>query len=84
MMLDVMEHLTAEDAVLYLGGTFNDPQLEIEVRARLARGLGDRVRLLGRVPPAELPGYLAAADVVWVASFPDRQYAHPTIPTQAA
>ena len=82
MMLDVMEHLTAEDAVLYLGGTFNDPQLEIEVRARLARGLGDRVRLLGRVPPAELPGHLAAADVVWVASFPDRQYAHPTIPTK--
>lgn len=82
MMLDVMERLAPDEAVLYLGGTFNDPALEREVGERLAAGLADRVRLLGRVPPAELPRYLAAADVVWVPSQPDRQYSHPTIPTK--
>ena len=82
MMLDVMERLAADEAVLYLGGTFNDPALETEVRARLDGGLGSRVRLLGRIPPPELPRYLAAADVVWVPSQPDRQYSHPTIPTK--
>jgi glycosyltransferase involved in cell wall biosynthesis len=40
------------------------------------------VKLLGRVPPAELPRYLAAADVVWIPSVPTAQYAHPTIPTK--
>lgn len=82
MMLDVMERLAPDEAVLYLGGTFNDPALEREVGERLVAGLADRVRLLGRVPPAELPRYLAAADVVWVPSQPDRQYSHPTIPTK--
>ncbi len=82
MMLDVMERLAAEEAVLYLGGTFNDAALETEVRGRLAGGLGDRVRLLGRVPPRDLPRHLAAADVVWVPSLPDQQYRHRTIPTK--
>ena len=82
MMLDVMARLAPDDAVLYLGGTFNEAALETEVRERLAAGLADRVRLLGRIPPAELPRYLAAADVVWVPSQPDRQYSHPTIPTK--
>jgi glycosyltransferase involved in cell wall biosynthesis len=82
MMLDVMERLAPDEAVLYLGGTFNDPALELEVSERLALGLADRVKLLGRVPPPELPRYLAAADVVWVPSQPDRQYSHPTIPTK--
>ena len=68
--------------MLYLGGTFNDPALETEVRERLAAGLADRVKLLGRIPPPELPRYLAAADVVWVPSQPDRQYSHPTVPTK--
>ncbi len=81
-MLDVMERLAPGDAVLYLGGTFADPALEREVRARLQRGLDDRVRLLGRIPPLELPAYLAAADVIWVPSQASRQYAHPTIPTK--
>jgi glycosyltransferase involved in cell wall biosynthesis len=82
MMLDVMARLAPDDAVLYLGGTFNEAALETEVRARLAAGIADRVRLLGRIPPAELPRYLATADVVWVPSQPDRQYSHPTIPTK--
>jgi glycosyltransferase involved in cell wall biosynthesis len=82
MMLDVMARLGADEAVLYLGGTFNDPALETEVRERLAGGLADRVRLIGRIPPPELPRYLAAADVVWVPSQPDRQYSHPTVPTK--
>jgi glycosyltransferase involved in cell wall biosynthesis len=82
MMLDVMAQLAPDDAVLYLGGTFNEAALEREVRERLAGGLADRVKLLGRIPPAELPRYLTAADVVWVPSQPDRQYSHPTIPTK--
>jgi glycosyltransferase involved in cell wall biosynthesis len=82
MMLDVMEQLEPDEAVLYLGGTFNAPALETEVRARLAAGLDDRVKLLGRIPPPVLPRYLAAADVVWVPSQPDRQYSHPTVPTK--
>ena len=82
MMLDVMEQLEPDEAVLYLGGTFNDPALETEVGERLAAGLADRVKLLGRIPPPELPRYLAAADVVWVPSQPDRQYSHPTVPTK--
>jgi len=82
MMLDVMARLAPDDAVLYLGGTFNEAALEKEVSDRLAAGLADRVRLLGRIPPPELPRYLAAADVVWVPSQPDRQYSHPTIPTK--
>jgi len=82
MMLDVMEQLAPDEAVLYLGGTFNDPALEKEVGERLALGLADRVKLLGRIPPPELPRYLAAADVVWVPSQPDSQYSHPTVPTK--
>ncbi len=82
LMLDVMARLAPDDAVLYLGGTFNEGALETEVRERLAAGLADRVELLGRIPPPELPRYLAAADVVWVPSQPDRQYSHPTIPTK--
>ncbi len=81
-MLDAMERLAPDEAVLYLGGTFADPALEGEVRGRLARGLDDRVRLLGRIAPAELPAHLAAADVIWVPSQPSRQYAHLTIPTK--
>jgi glycosyltransferase involved in cell wall biosynthesis len=82
MMLDVMEQVEPDEVVLYLGGTFNDAALEREVGERLAAGLDDRVKLLGRIPPPELPRYLAAADVVWVPSQPDRQYSHPTIPTK--
>jgi len=68
--------------VLYLGGTFASPDMETEARERLAAGLADRVELLGRVPPAELPAYLAAADAVWVPSVPSSQYSHPTVPTK--
>lgn len=82
LMLDVMEQLAPDEAVLYLGGTFAARDLEDEVHARLAAGLADRVKLLGRVPPPELPSYLAAADVVWVPSVPSSQYAHPTVPTK--
>jgi len=82
LMLDVMEQLDVGEAVLYLGGTFASPDMEEETRRRLAAGLDDRVKLLGRVSPAELPRYLAAADVVWIPSVPTVQYAHPTIPTK--
>ncbi|MEZ5125930.1 MAG: glycosyltransferase [Thermoleophilia bacterium] len=82
VMLDVMERLARDEAVLYLGGTFNERALEVETKARLAAGLGDRVKLLGRIPPETLPSFLAAAEVVWVPSLPDRQYGHPTLPTK--
>ncbi|HQH22291.1 MAG TPA: glycosyltransferase [Thermoleophilia bacterium] len=82
VMLDVMERLGPEEAVLYLGGTFNDAALEDVVKARLAAGLEDRVKLLGRVPPAELPRYLGAADVVWVPSVPTAQYSNTAVATK--
>ena len=82
LMLDVMEQLDPSEAVLYLGGVFAAEDLAAEVQARLAAGLADRVTLLGRVPPPELPRYLAAADVVWVPSLESTQYAHPTVPTK--
>jgi len=82
LMLDVMERLAADEAVLYLGGTFASPDMEEETCRRLAAGLDDRVKLLGRVPPAELPRHLGAADVVWIPSVPTAQYKHPTIPTK--
>ena len=82
LMLDVMEQLDAGEAVLYLGGVFADAVMKDEAERRLAAGLNDRVKLLGRVPPAELPGYLAAADVVWVPSLPSRQHDNPTVPTK--
>ena len=81
-MLDVMEQLSPGEAVLYLGGTFNDPGLEAETHARLASGLSERVKLLGRIRPADLPAYLAAADVVWVPSVPTSQYRFPAVPTK--
>jgi glycosyltransferase involved in cell wall biosynthesis len=82
VMLDVMEQLDPREAVLYLGGTFNDPRLEVEVGERLAAGLADRVSLLGRISPADLPRYLAAAEVVWVPSVPTTQYSNPAVPTK--
>ena len=82
LMLDVMEQLDPSAAVLYLGGVFAAEDLAAEVQARLAAGLADRVKLLGRVPPPQLPRYLAAADVVWVPSLQSTQYAHPTVPTK--
>lgn len=82
LMLDVMEQLDPTEAVLYLGGVFAADDVRAEVEARLAAGLTDRVRLLGRVPPPELPSILAAADVVWVPSVASTQYAHQTVPTK--
>ncbi len=44
------------------------PQHERLARLIVARGLGDRVRLLGSVPHGELPAILGAADVMALAS----------------
>ena len=82
LMLDVMERLEPSEAVLYLGGVFAADDVRAEVESRLAAGLADRVRLLGRVPPPELPSVLGAADVVWVPSIASTQYQHPTVPTK--
>ncbi len=40
------------------------------------------MHLLGRVPPPELPRYLAAAEVVWMPSLPSVQYAKPNVETK--
>jgi glycosyltransferase involved in cell wall biosynthesis len=82
LMLDVMDRLRPDEAVLYLGGVFAAEDLALEVQGRLSAGLGDRVKLLGRISPPDLPNYLAAADVVWVPSLQSTQYAHPTVPTK--
>lgn len=82
LMLDVMERLDRDDALLVLGGVFDSPDLERETMARLAGGLSDRVRYLGRVPRAQLASYLASADVVWNPMLPSDQYALPNIETK--
>jgi glycosyltransferase involved in cell wall biosynthesis len=82
VMLDVMERLERDDAVLVLGGTFTSKDLEAETLARLRGGLDDRVVFLGRVPPPDLPRYLAAAEVVWMPSLPSVQYVRPNVETK--
>jgi len=82
LMLDVMERLDRDDALLILGGVFDVPDTERRTMARLAGGLGDRVRFLGRVPRAQLASYLASADVVWNPMLPSDQYALPNIETK--
>jgi hypothetical protein len=82
LMLDVMERLDRDDALLVLGGRFASPEFERETMARLAGGLDDRVRFLGRVPRDEVPRYLASADVVWIPGLPNAQYSLPTIDTK--
>lgn len=80
MMLEALAQVP--DAVLYLGGTFSNPSFEAEVRAAAAGPLAGRLHLLGRVPPAEVPGWLAGADVVWVPAKRTSQYARPTVATK--
>ena len=65
MLFDAMPEVTRRcprARFLVIGGT------EAEITARRdwlrARGIEDRVRFLGRIPPDELPDYLAAADIL--------------------
>jgi glycosyltransferase involved in cell wall biosynthesis len=81
VMLEAMR-VAGDGCVLYLGGVFPNARYEAEVREALAGELGARVRLLGRVPPARLPDYLAAADVVWVAGLATAQYKLPAHSTK--
>ena len=81
VMLEAMR-VAGDGCVLYLGGVFPDPSYEAEVKAELAGDLGSRVRLLGRIPPARLPDYLAAADVVWIAETGTPQYLLPANSTK--
>ena len=68
--------------MLYLGGTFPNPEFEKEVKARADGPLSGRLHLLGRIPPAEVPDRLAGADVVWVPAQPTSQYNRPTVATK--
>jgi glycosyltransferase involved in cell wall biosynthesis len=81
LMLDVVRD-AGEGVVLYLGGDFYDPVFAAEVSQRVAEELRGRVRLLGRIPPSEVPHYLASAEVVWVPSLPTGQYRRPTVATK--
>lgn len=63
LMLAVMREV-GDQATLTLGGPFPDAEYERRVRAEIAE-LSDRVTLLGRLPPVEVPQHLRAADVVW-------------------
>jgi hypothetical protein len=81
LMLDVMAEV-GDAATLTLGGPFPDPGFEARCRARVEGELAGRVTLLGRVPPAEVPGHLAAADVVWIAGLPTAQYSLPAVSTK--
>ena len=84
-MLDVLARHQAEghnDALLCLGGVFYNPKFEAEVRERIDGELAGRVELLGRVAPDDVPGYLAAADVVWIASTLGGQHHRRMVPTK--
>jgi glycosyltransferase involved in cell wall biosynthesis len=82
-MLEAMR-VAGDGAVLYLGGVFHEPELQTEVEASLASDplLRRRVHLLGRIAPAHLPDYLAAAEVVWIAEQATSQYAMPAHSTK--
>jgi glycosyltransferase involved in cell wall biosynthesis len=80
LMLDVLRQVP--EVELYLGGTFSNPELETEVAAAADRDLRGRLHLLGRVPPADVPGWLACADVAWVPARKTTQYARPTVATK--
>jgi len=80
LMLDVLEQVP--EAVLYLGGSFPNPEFEREVEARAGGPLSGRLHLLGRIPPADVPDRLAGADVVWVPAQPTSQYNRPTVATK--
>jgi glycosyltransferase involved in cell wall biosynthesis len=62
LLLDSMEHLGAAYRLVLVGGT--PVQVETLRRELPARGLEDRVVLLGRQPADEIPYYLQAADVL--------------------
>ena len=81
LMLDVMTAVRGR-ATLHLGGRFSSPQFEREVRRRVADTLPDTVSLLGPLPPHQVAGYLASADVVWVPAQPTSQYARPAVATK--
>jgi glycosyltransferase involved in cell wall biosynthesis len=81
LMIDCLRVL-GEQIQLLLGGRCATPEFEAELRAALDECPPGSLRLLGRVPPAEVPGYLASAEVIWLPELPTAQYARPTIPTK--
>ncbi|MDD8012773.1 MAG: glycosyltransferase [Acidobacteriota bacterium] len=62
LLLDSVARLPGDFRLVLVGGTAN--QVEDLRRGLAARGLTDRVALLGRKPAAEIPHYLRAADVL--------------------
>ncbi len=62
LLLDCLAHLPIDFRLVLVGGT---PAQVAELRRGLeARGLAERVALLGQKPAAEIPNYLQAADVL--------------------
>jgi glycosyltransferase involved in cell wall biosynthesis len=81
VMLDVMREV-GERAVLFLGGRFSNPEFEREVRELASGKLAHCLRLLGPVPPPNVPSLLAGCDVVWVPELATEQYRRPTVPSK--
>lgn len=83
LMLDVMAALEPElPVVLYLAGRYADPADEETVGRRVAGELAGRVVLLGELKPADVPGYLAAADVAWSPILGGPQFSKPNVLTK--
>ncbi len=80
LMLEVLRQ--AGDPARSRGGTCSTPAVAAAVKAAAAGEPAGRLHLLGRVPPAEVPGWLAGADVVWVPARRTSQYTRPTVATK--
>ena len=83
LMLDVMAALDPDTpVVLYLAGRHADPADAKVVRARVEAESPGRVVLLGELPPDDVPGYLAAADVAWSPILRGPQFELPNVLTK--
>jgi len=81
VMLEVIREV-GDQAVLFLGGRFSNPEFEAEVRELAAGELAHCLRLLGPVAPPDVPSRLASCDVVWVPELATEQYRRPTVPSK--
>jgi len=81
VMLEVMREV-GDEAVLFLGGSFSNKEFESEVRELAAGKLAHCLRLLGPVPPPDVPARLASCDAVWVPERATEQYRRPTVPSK--
>lgn len=82
LMIEALEALTSEGAKLTLVGRFDSPHTQAKVEALVrARGLEQRVEIVGQVPHDAVGGYLREAAVGLVPLQPKSQYAQ-AVPTK--